>query len=240
MNESAAATTTTPSKSSPEIWDGDERAPESTPQAIARKNRKLLMILASVGVGMLIFAFANVPLFNMFCEAIGFSQQSGEAMGITGDAEEIGRDIDVYFYASAQGQIPISFRPLEAIQETRVGKVTVNDYEFINLSNRTVYFSSTHMVRPTAAGREKAFKLGQCFCYRAQKIEPRQKLTLPVQYKFTEEIPEGTTRLTMQYAIFELTKDDYERRIKEEEKEDFKMGGAGTLSENELEGLDQE
>ena len=103
----ATAVHTETFESSEASWDATERALAAEQR---RRNKRLVIILACIGFGMLGFAFANVPLFGMLCSKLGFGQSPNSdqlaGAGITTD-----RTVQVLFMGNVMGKLPITFRP---------------------------------------------------------------------------------------------------------------------------------
>lgn len=196
-------------------WDGDEAALAAESR---RRNKRLLLILAAIGVGMFVFAFANVPIFGLLCQKLGFAQDPGKgsAAALAAKDGKIGRPIEVRFTGNVWGQLPVEFRPVTSIQQTNLGKMTVADYVFINLSRNPVYFRPIHSIRPTEAAGEDKYELGECFCYTEMMMHPGQELVLPVVYRFHNGLDENIKAITMSYTLFPITKEEYERKKAEE------------------------
>jgi len=180
------------------------------PRDPSRANRRMLLTLGAIGVGMFAFAFANAPLFDMLCRAVGIQQNpSAETVAVGGEA----RPVEVRFMGGVHGNLPISFGPVHRLQNTRLGEQTINDYKFVNLTDRTLYFRPVHSVTPTRRASE-CFKLFQCFCFDDQMIRPNQSLTLPVVYTIGTDLPADIDAVTLNYTLFELTEKDYLESVK--------------------------
>lgn len=192
-------------------WEGD-RSP--TLGDHMKRNRKLLITLVLVVVGMFGFAFANIPLFTLVCQQLGFAQdpgKGGKGESAAATAGQIGREMEVRFTGNVYGQLPMEFRPIKSIQTIRLGEQAVNDYVFINMSKKPVYFRPIHSVRPTEAAKEDRYELAECFCYNEMMMHPEQELTLPVVYKFYPDLDDSVKSITMSYTLFPITKEDYEK-----------------------------
>lgn len=188
-------------------WEGDERAAPRT----SRRNRILLVVLFGVAFGMVGFAFLNAKFFNMLCEALGIAQtRSGAAnLAVLGDDSIDGRPIDVLFVANVQGQLPVTFRPDNRIVKTRLGATTLNDYHFVNVANRPVYFMPIHNYSPPAANRTGIIELGECFCFEPQMLHPREQKSLPVVFKISPQLDSAVASVTFYYTLFEMTEQEY-------------------------------
>ena len=184
-------------------WD---EAEERAERLKVSRNGKLLVILVLLGFGMFGFAFANIPLFSLICEKLGFSQNPNSAkVGLEEGVSD--RKAQVLFMGNVIGTLPISFRPDNITMTVKLGEQNLNDYYFTNMADRTVYFRPVHSIRPTEAAVK--FNLSKCFCFDDQKLAPRQKVSLPVVFKLSTELPEDVGTVTLNYTLFEISEKDY-------------------------------
>ena len=195
-------------------WDAAEASP-ADPALLRRRNKRLVMILAAVGLGMLAFAYANAPLFSMLCGALGIGYNPN-AQELAGAGVVTDRQVDVLFMGSVAGILPVRFQPMQKRLRSTLGQVTVNDYRFINTTDRTVYFRAVHHITPTSAAADGMFNLAQCFCFTAQRLYPGQSVTVPVAFTFSPELPEGVSAVTINYTLMPLTREAYESEIKKD------------------------
>ncbi|MCB2153681.1 cytochrome c oxidase assembly protein [bacterium] len=184
-------------------WDEAEARAE---RMRSMSNGKMLLILAVLGIGMFGFAFANIPLFGLVCEKLGFSQNpNSAAVGMEEGTSD--RDVQVLFMGNVMGTLPVTFRPDSRTMKVQLGEQSLNDYYFTNMADRTVYFRPVHSIRPTEAAVK--FSLSKCFCFDDQKLEPRQRVSLPVVFKLSTELPEDVDTVTLNYTLFEIDEKDY-------------------------------
>ncbi len=182
----------------------------------SRANRKTLVVLLAVGIGMFGFAFANVPLFGLLCKAVGIELNPNREGVETGGP---GRSIEVVFMGSVHGNLPISLAPVERIQKVVTGAQSINDYKFVNMKAEPVYFRPVHSVTPTRRAADH-FELHECFCFDDQKLEPSQSIALPVVYTIGTDLPEDIGTVTLNYTLFELTEKDYAESVAAKAKAD--------------------
>lgn len=195
---------TSPETLSPDVLS--EKHELARQKHYVKKSEKTLFILLALGFVMFGFAFANVPLFGMLCSAIGIEMNPGEK---TVSTEITGRELPVYFMGNVSAGIPITTEPVKRSQNVLLGDATINDYKFRNLSDRTIYFRPVHSIQPSLSA--DYFLLEECFCFDLQKIEPKQKLSLPVVYRIGSDIPDTVHNMTLNYTMFEVTKQEYEK-----------------------------
>ncbi|MEQ8819552.1 MAG: cytochrome c oxidase assembly protein [Sumerlaeia bacterium] len=183
----------------PDPFEPEEKSPSET-------NKPFLILLVVIGIGMFGFAFANVPLFQMVCGALGFGlNPNNESVAAgTGVSE---RTTEVLFMGNVADKLPIAFKPLDSLKTVRLGEEALVDYQFINLSDEPVYFKAVHTIRPTKA--DPHIGLSQCFCFDHQMLQPKQVANLPVVFRISPELGEDVHNLTFNYTLFKLDPSEY-------------------------------
>ena len=154
------------------------------------------------------FAYANVPLFKLFCERFGLGG-SGKA-GSRGGApvEEfssatgnvLARHITVKFMGVSGSGLPVRFGPSAPSILVQPGKPIHVAYTFTNMSDDSVFFRAVHSIRPVEAAKE--FQLMQCFCFDDQTLGPRETRELPVYFALSPRFPANVDELILNYSLF--------------------------------------
>jgi len=184
----------------------------------ARRNRRLVIILSAIGLGMLGFAFLNVPLFGMLCAKLGFGQSPNSA-SVAGAGEKTDRTVQVLFMGNVMGKLPVTFRSQHNRMTVTLGEMAMNDYHFVNVTDRDVYIMPVHSIRPTAAASEDMFHLAECFCFDPMKLNPNQSLTVPVVFQLSPQLDSSVTVVTMNYTLFEIDEQRYHEALAERKEE---------------------
>ncbi len=168
------------------------------------KNGKLLIWLVALGVGMLAFGYANVPLFQMFCSAVGIQVQNPDNIEIgviTGDGEvDTSRDLKVLFTTTVNDKLPILFESSQSRVKIHPGATDQVDYRFVNLSNDTLFFRPVHSVYPAEAN--KKYDMIKCFCFQDMTLLPHEEQIHPLVYAFHTDLKQSVKRVTMHYTLF--------------------------------------
>jgi cytochrome c oxidase assembly protein subunit 11 len=170
-----------------------------------RSNRKLLLMLTPVILIMFGFAFAQVPLFRIFCQKIGIAIAPISDVKEGGD----GREIKVLFTGVVAGDLPVYFAPKHSILTARVGERFSNEYRFVNMSNDTVYFRPVHSILPEAAA--KKFTMMKCFCFNDQTLAPHEERTYPVISVLSNDLDPDVEQVTLHYTLFAKDPKEMER-----------------------------
>ena len=168
------------------------------------KNSKLLIGLAALGVGMFAFGYANVPLFQMFCSAVGIQFQSPDDIEIgviNGDGEvDTSRELKVLFPTTVNDALPILFESSESRMTIHPGAFGQVDFRFVNLSGDTLYFRPVHSVYPAQAN--KKYDMIKCFCFQDMTLLPHEEQVHPLVYSFHTDLDQKISRVTMHYTLF--------------------------------------
>jgi cytochrome c oxidase assembly protein subunit 11 len=182
---------------------------------VARKipNAALGLGLAAMVVVMFGFAYANVPLFKLFCERFGIGNTGKAAVrggpgGPGGGPERISsatgaiqnRDVQVKFMGVASTGLPVRFGPSASLIHVVPGRPVHLDYTFTNMSDDSVFFRAVHSVAPQRAARE--FQLIQCFCFEDQTLGPRETRVLPVYFALSPRTPGDINEVQLSYTLF--------------------------------------
>jgi cytochrome c oxidase assembly protein subunit 11 len=80
------------------------------------------------------------------------------------------------------------------------GELVMVDYRLINLSDRPLVGRAVPSYAP--AGAATYFKKIECFCFREQRLAPRESLRLPVLFVIDRQLPADTGVLTVSYRFY--------------------------------------
>ena len=170
-------------------------------------NTAIGIVLAAAVSLMFVFAYANVPLFQLFCARFGIGGSGKAAIkggdlptmsSTTGPVES--RNIMVTFMGVTASGLPVRFRPSTPSVSTHPGSPVRLAYEFTNLSGDSVFFRAVHSIVPESAARE--FQLIQCFCFEDQALGPRETRSMPVYFALSPRTPPAIEELTLSYTLF--------------------------------------
>ena len=180
----------------------------SPAEDLARRNRRVLSVVALGVAGMLGLAFAAVPLYDLFCKATGFNGTTQVADSAPGRVLE--RTVRVRFDASMDGNLPWKFEPLQREVTVRLGEEKLVHYRATNLSQRPIVGTATYNVLPDIAGQW--FNKVQCFCFTEQLLMPGQSVDMPVVFFVDPDMTkerryDGVTIITLSYTFFESRTD---------------------------------
>lgn len=184
-----------------------ERPEDAAAAVMGARNRRVALICAGVGVGMLGLAYASVPLYDLFCRVTGYG-------GTTQRAERpadttLTRTMTVRFDANVGGGLAWDFAPVSEPQTLPIGENGLAFYRVTNRSDHAIVGTATYNVAPEQAG--SYFNKLQCFCFTEQRLEPGESLDMPVSYFVDPEIMKDAdasrlTTITLSYTFYEVKK----------------------------------
>jgi cytochrome c oxidase assembly protein subunit 11 len=168
--------------------------------------RKQVIGLVSLAVGMLGFAYALVPLYEVFCEVTGLN---GKTPGRSVTLEEVAqqtvisdREVTIQFLAHVGNGMPWEFRPTENRLRVRLGEVNTTDFYARNRSAQAVTGQAVPSVAP-GYGAKYLHKV-ECFCFRQQRLEGGEAQHMPLRFYVGTDLPEEIHTLSLSYTLFKI------------------------------------
>ena len=135
----------------------------TTPQTheeLVRKNTRTGLTVLGIVVGMIILAFASVPLYDLFCRVTGFGGTTQVSENLPD--EIIDRTITVKFNADTNRNLPWLFKPEMREIKIKLGQRGVTSYTARNQATTPTTGMAVYNVTPLKAGQY--FHKIQCFC----------------------------------------------------------------------------
>ncbi|HXR97921.1 MAG TPA: cytochrome c oxidase assembly protein [Terriglobales bacterium] len=163
----------------------------------ARSRRGL--ILALIALGMLGFAFINVPLFRVFCAHYGLFVPADQKLAASTGPVDATRNINVMFSGIAAKGLSVTLQPSDSLQEVHLDQRRENKFTFTNNSDQPQRFRAIHDIYPADAATHLA--LIQCFCFSDQTLQPHETKTLPVIYQLNQGLEPEVARVSLMYTL---------------------------------------
>jgi cytochrome c oxidase assembly protein subunit 11 len=164
-------------------------------------HRKNVILLCSLAVGMFGFAFALVPLYQVFCEVTGLNGKTyGRAAEPAPGLGRSDREVTIQFVAHVGNGMPWEFRPTEHQLEVRLGAISVTDYYARNHAARAVTGQAVPSVAPGYAARY--LHKVECFCFSQQRLEAGEEQRMPVRFYVGDDLPNEIRTLTLSYTLY--------------------------------------
>jgi len=166
-------------------------------------NKSFALNLLLLALGMLALAYASVPLYRLFCATTGYGGTTQEGKFIPG--RESTRSITIEFNADTDPGLPWEFKPGQRKLTTKIGQQVLTHYVARNLTDKPVKGHAVYNVVPFSAG--SYFVKVDCFCFKEQTLEPRQRVDMPVLFYIDPAIEsdpdmKDVRTITLSYTFF--------------------------------------
>ena len=173
-----------------------------------QKNRRLMLIITAVVMGMVGLSYASVPLYRIFCQVTGFggtTQVSDAAPGASFGA--VPREVS--FNGHVVPGLQWKFEAPQGVN-LKPGEETTVIYRATNISDQASTGTSTFNVTPNKIG--PYFMKIDCFCFIEQTLQPGESVDMPVVFYLDPEIDTDintaeTPEITLSYTFFPVSKD---------------------------------
>jgi cytochrome c oxidase assembly protein subunit 11 len=169
--------------------------------SVRESNRRMLVRLALVAVGMFGFGYALVPFYYQICKAWGINSfgETGEAVANT--QVDRSRTVTIELDSNTHG-LPWRFKALVNHVEVHPGQVATIEYEVINERPTPVTGQAVPSYGPALAG--EYFKKIECFCFSQQTLKGGESRRLPVVFVVDPRLPKDVNTISLSYTFFEV------------------------------------
>lgn len=172
-----------------------------------KKNRSLAVNLLLLVSGMVMLAYASVPLYRVFCQVTGYGGTPTTAE--QAPATMSNRQITIRFNADIDSNLPWQFAPEDVSKKVRVGQETLTYYTAENRADHAITAHAIYNVVPHKAA--PYFAKIECFCFTDQTLSAKQKVHMPVSFFVDPAImddPEmdDVDTITLSYTFFATPK----------------------------------
>jgi cytochrome c oxidase assembly protein subunit 11 len=171
------------------------------------KNRRTLLVLTGVTLGMFGFGFAMVPLYGLLCQITGVqsveqraSLNSASAPVTAGKIAD--RWVTVKFDGTVHPDLPWAFRPLQRKVRVHPGEEQIVYFTAENRSSKAVTGQALPSVAPWQA--TAFFNKMECFCFRRQTLEGGETKEMPLRFVVSPDLPEEIGSLTLSYSFMRI------------------------------------
>ena len=165
---------------------------------------KMTLKLLGVVVGMFVFGFALVPLYEVYCQVTG---ANGKTAGpYTASATlEVDKDrwVTVQFLANNNANMPWEFRPTVRTMKVQPGQAYSTVFFASNPSRQTMMAQAIPSVAPFHAA--EYFHKTECFCFEQQPLEGLGEAEMPLQFIIDQDLPSDIKTITLSYTLFDVT-----------------------------------
>jgi len=170
----------------------------------ALANRRMLMKLLVVALGMFGFGFALVPFYEKMCELAGLRKvwQPGQVETGTANTQvDLTRTVTIEFDSNIR-MLPWTFKPLASSVEIHPGELTQMVYEVRNTLAEPVTGQAVPSYGPRLAAQY--FRKLDCFCFTQQTLAAGEVRQMPVVFVIDPDLPRDVNTITLSYTFFRV------------------------------------
>jgi len=163
-------------------------------------NRRTGLKLMAVAVGMFVFGYALVPLYDVICEVTGLNGKTGRVEAMVSGAVDESRWVTVEFTGNSMSGLPWEFQSMQKTLRVHPGEVAVVYYEARNMAAEAITGQAVPSVAPNKAAAY--FKKIECFCFSQQQLKAGEHKKMPVRFVVSTDLPKEVGTVTLSYAFF--------------------------------------
>ena len=159
---------------------------------------KLLGIVA-LAVG---FAFALVPLYNVFCDLTGLN---GKTEGLPAEVQKSmkvdeSRWVTVQFVGNVNSQLDWQFTPERVEMKVHPGAINDAWFDATNKAQSAIVGNAVPSIAPSQGS--PYFNKIECFCFTEQTLKPGESRRMPVKFVVDPKLPKSIDTLTLSYTFY--------------------------------------
>jgi cytochrome c oxidase assembly protein Cox11 len=138
-----------------------------------------VLLPAFVVLGIMLGLVAYSPeIYRVFCSATGYGGTTQRAYA---DPTAISKKtVTVAFDTNVASDLPWRFEPEQRSVTVHLGEQKMVFFTAENLSNESIVAHATYNVTPNTSG--PYFNKIQCFCFNEERLDPHQKIEMPVVF----------------------------------------------------------
>ena len=169
-----------------------------------RANRSLIGGLVLMTAGSFAFGWALVPLYDVFCRAVGVGNVEAKAGRSTArEAVDLNREVTVEFVGDPASVGSFEFRPKVASMRVHPGKLYDTRFYARNLTQQASVAQAVPSISPSVGA--KYFHKTECFCFSPQRFAVGEGRDMPVRFIVDPSLPANVDKLTLAYTFYDTT-----------------------------------
>ena len=155
--------------------------------------------------GMGAFAFALVPLYDLFCEITGLNGNTGGQYTATPAqlTPDKTRLVKVSFITNTNDGMTWDFWSEKGGIRVHPGELRSVNFYVKNTTDRVMVGQAIPSVAPGTAA--KFFHKTECFCFNQQVLQPGEEMEMPMRFIVDRDLPKNVESISLSYALFDVT-----------------------------------
>ncbi len=171
-------------------------------------HRSVVFKLAIGTIVMFGFAFALVPLYDVFCDITGLNGKTDATPYAWSEAAQQGSEeshqVRLQFVAVNNAQLAWSFGPVQAEMAVDTGASYLTHYRAVNNTDREMTVQAVPSVSPSRAAAY--LRKIECFCFNRQTLQAGESKDMPIRFVLDSEIPDDVKVMTLSYTLFDVSR----------------------------------
>jgi cytochrome c oxidase assembly protein subunit 11 len=165
----------------------------------------MLLYGVLVCIGMFGFGYALVPMYNVFCNALGINGKTNPNAASYDNALAVDKNrlVTVIFDATNNDQIAWEFGPGTRMMEVHPGQQYPTHYFAQNNTKHAMTVQAIPSVTPGIAA--KYLRKTECFCFDQQTLASGEALDMPMVFYLDPDLPKEIESITLSYTLFDAT-----------------------------------
>lgn len=170
------------------------------------KHNKLFKRLIFASVGMFFFAFALVPLYDVFCDVTGLNGKPSLEQAKVSEMIAVDRLVDVGFITHVQNKAPFKVSVDQSLITVVPGEMNQVVFSATNMTNETRLMQAVPSISPGLAA-QYMHKV-ECFCFAQQTFAPGETMDLTLLFYIDTAIDNNIEELTLSYTVFDVVNNE--------------------------------
>ena len=184
------------------MTEPEHRSPQTSPGV-----RRTVVRSVAALVGMFAFAFALVPLYDVFCRVTGLNGKvDTTAQALVHEEVDDSRFVNVQFITRNGSGLPWNLEVETRQVRLHPGQTAEVDFAFHNASDEGTWGRAVPSVSPSSATRH--LRKMSCFCFEEQHLKAGERLELPLVFQLARDLPPEVNTVTLVYTLYPVTRDD--------------------------------
>lgn len=169
-------------------------------EGVRRTVTRTLVVLA----GMFVFAFALVPLYDVFCDLTGLNgKTSARAQPLVDQEVDASRTVTVQFITRGSQGLPWHLEVDTRQIRLHPGQREEVFFTFRNNGEETTRARAVPSVSPSAASLH--LRKLTCFCFQEQRLMAGERLKAPLVFQLTRDLPPDIKTVTLVYTLYPVS-----------------------------------
>ncbi len=168
-----------------------------------KSHKRLLGKLIGATLLMFAFAFALVPLYDVFCDITGLNGKPAMEEAASSTSVDLERNVDVGFLTHIEKGAPFAIRSETYSVSVQPGAIKRVQFSARNTSDQDRVMQAVPSVSPGIAA--KYLHKMACFCFDQQPLKANQEVDFTLVFYVDTALPDEIEELTLSYTVYDIS-----------------------------------